>query len=351
MKKGRKLKGPISNLCELFFRTCNRIRFTLTTLPLYHSTTIRWQIPLYHLLLTLLLLAPQRAWSGSTTSGAALQKSPSAVAQSMGEAFVSIPASDGGIGALHYNPASSAFLDLNELHFMGRNGISDDTFSGMMFGSPTRYGTFSGALSYYSIGSIDLVDPQGRTRSAKAEEDIVANMNYGKTMGNFGVGINMKYLRSKLVETVNASTLAGDIGAQMKWNRMSFGLSLLNMGSPLKYASAEEPLPMTVRGGMSRTFNFNRAVPGRLIVSFDLVKERSVDIKELMGIEYLWNKMIAIRSGNQFGDDTGQLQLGFGIIIGQIQLDYDHLKLGDVNGVHSISATYRFGKKAERPKS
>ncbi len=294
------------------------------------------------------LSIPSLSHSASTSSGLVLLKSPSAVAKSMGEAFSSISAEEGGIGALHYNPASTAYLKGSELLLMGRNGISDDTFSGVVFGRPSRLGTFTGGFSYYSVGNIDLVDSAGRARSVRAEEDYIANLNYGKSVGGvLGFGVNVKYLSSKLVESVSASAYACDVGGQIKLNRMSMGFSVQNIGSGLKYSGTQEPLPMTMRWGISHRFDFKKAeFPSKLLWSFDLVKERDLGLKKFMGVEYLFNNMVAIRSGNQFDQDAGDFKIGFGFIMGQIRLDYDHLNIGSLNGVHTLSLTYRFSAKS-----
>src|SRR4051812_11967198 len=119
------------------------------------------------LLSAALFFSARPALAGSTSSGGMLVQSPRAISQSMGEAFVSISGDAGGVGALHYNPASTAFLKRSELYLMGRNGVADDTFGGAIFGQPTRFGTISGALTYYSVGDIDLVDSVGRARTVK----------------------------------------------------------------------------------------------------------------------------------------------------------------------------------------
>jgi len=283
----------------------------------------------------------------SSSSALMLLKSPSAAAQSMGEAFASIPGDAGGIGAEHYNPASTAYLKQSEVYLMGRNGLADDTFGGVLFGKPTHLGTFSAGFSYYSVGSIDLVDSNGVARTARAEEDKLVNLNYGKTFAQkFSVGGNIKYLNSKLVDTMSASAAAFDLGAQMQWNRFSFGLAVQNMGPSIQYRSASEPLPLALRGGLSQRLDFKNAqYPSRLLWSFDLLKIQDASLRKSVGVEYLWNNMIALRSGNQFDNDNGQLQIGFGFMAAGIQIDYDHLNVGDLNSVHMVSSTYRFGSR------
>lgn len=276
-----------------------------------------------------------------------LLKSPSAAGQSMGNAFAAVSADAGGIGSIHYNPASAAFLKRGEFFLMGRNGIADDTFGGFIFGRPARMGTVTGGFSLYRIGDIDLTDPQGRARTVRAQEDMLANLNYSKSVnGRLALGVSLKYLRSELAQTVSASAIAADLGAQYRMNRLSFGLAAQNLGQGMKYGSSTEPLPAMVRGGVTHTSHFDYSgTPGRLMASFDISKQMDSNLKKSVGLEYFWNNMVALRTGTQFDGGAGQLQIGVGFAAGQMQFDYDHLSVGDLNGEHTVTATYKFGKE------
>ena len=264
----------------------------------------------------------------------------------MGEAFTSIPSDEGGVGSQHYNPGSTAFLKNPEFSLTGRNGISDDRFGSMILGVPTRFGSLSGSFSYYGIGNVDLVDPEGRTRSVRAEDDTAVNLNYGKSLGGrLGLGFNLKYLQSKIAESLSASAIAADLGAQLKLNSFSLGLAVQNLGSSLKYRNTRESLPALVRGGASYKRDLNLSGrPERLILSFDLVKETGVNLKEFFGLEYLWNGMIAFRSGSKLGPDSEPLVIGVGFIVGRVQIDYNHSNIIEANGFHTLSLTYKFSK-------
>ena len=300
----------------------------------------------------IVLHALTEGFSGQSSAGAVLLKSPSAMAQSMAEAFVSMPADVGGVASLRYNPASTAFLKNPEMSLMGRNGIADDTFGAMVFGRPTGWGSLSGSLSYYTMGSIDLADPQGRTRSVRAEEDVAANLNYGKKIGKrLGLGFNLKALHSKLVDAFSSNAFAADVGAQLHRNRFSFGLAILNLGTPLKYANSAEPLPAAIEAGVSYKLSWNHSdVPQRLLLSFDVIKEMEETLKKFSGLEYLWNDTIAFRLGSKFGHDSEQLVMGAGFTVGRFQFDYDHFNLDEANGVHTVSATYKFAGNPAPPK-
>ena len=148
-----------------------------------------------------------------------------------------------------------------------------------------------------------------------------------------------------MADSVSANAVAADLGAQYKWRHFSFGFAMQNIGPSLKYRNKEEPLPLTLRAGFSHQIDMSRSqVPGRLTWAFDVSQERQSELEKSFGMEYLINNMVAIRSGNRFNKDNGQLQIGFGFIVGQVQIDYDHLNLSDLNGVHTVSATYRFKK-------
>jgi hypothetical protein len=291
--------------------------------------------------------------SAGTSAGNFLLRSPSAKNIGLSDAVTSIDVDYGGITALHYNPASTAFFENPQISLMGQRSFTDDNYGSVFFGIPTQYGSFCWNAVYYSAGDIELIDTLERSRTVKAEEDIVAGMNYSKSfLENFGMGLNVKAINSKLVDSFSASAVAMDIGAQLKLmaKSLSLGIAVQNLGTKLKYIDQEDSLPLTIRAGISNHFSLGLANKG--LLSVDLVKVNEENMKEFIGVDSIWNEIFVLRGGYKIGQDIGKFSIGIGFLMGKSELDYAYTNDGDVGNTHSVSLSYKFaGADSDVPKS
>src|SRR3990167_10296767 len=70
-----------------------------------------------------------------------------------------------------------------------------------------------------------------------------------------------KLIRSTLVETYSANTVAADIGylAESLETKTSFGLTLANFGPGMSYSGQKDPLPAVLRCGVAYRDAFTAA--------------------------------------------------------------------------------------------
>jgi|GEM_PF-1673079 len=292
--------------------------------------------------------------AGGTTSGLILLKNPSSHASSMAESFSSIGADVGGISALHYNPAAPSYLNEAQLSFTGQRGWIDDYFTAVYFGVPTNWGTYTANILYSNLGDIELINTAGQSSFVKAQRDWVLQLNYAEKLSDFyGTGVSLKLIQSNLVGSITANAIAIDFGNQIRFlqDQLALGFSVHNIGSRLNYASTSEPLPFVVRGGVSYRYpieiirSLRFYTTEELLVALDFVKENDTELKKAIGLQYIWQNSVALRTGYKFGQDLGKLNLGLGILTKSCNIDYSISDGSGLGVTHLVTLTYEFPKE------
>ncbi len=291
----------------------------------------------------------QTLFGAGTTAGNTLVQSVSARAQGMGEAYSSIPATEGGILTYHYNPAALGFSKCVETAFTFKRGIADDNFALFSLGYPMGLGKVAGTLIYYSVGNIDLITSAGTSRSVKAQKDLSAILTYSHLLGdNFSWGINGKFLRTQLIESFTANAFAVDIGAQYKIQNVMLGAAIQNAGTDIQYNKTSDPLPLTLRSGFSYRKEWSKDYKG--LVAFDILKRRGEDPKTALGLEYSVNgsvlphqSALALRAGYVLGQESGKISFGLGFNIDPYRVDYCMQLMDSSSSSHLITFAFLFG--------
>jgi hypothetical protein len=266
----------------------------------------------------------------------------------MAEAYTSMGAEQGGITAIHYNPAASAYLRYPEFSVMGQRGFAEDNFGSFYFGYPTTlYGSYGGGLQYYNAGSIELINTAGESRTVNSEQDFSAFFNYANIYSGFASGINARILRSSLVDEFSAIAGVVDIGAQGRVldDQVSLGVSVSDLGTRLHYAQTDEEIPWILRAGASYLYPFQDG--SHLIASLDAAAEKGEKIKEFLGFEYFLRNVVSLRAGYKAGQAAGKLSFGFGVIVNKVRIDYALTDSDGLGKVHTASLTYKFDRLDE----
>lgn len=298
-----------------------------------------------------LSLSPSILFAEGTNAGDILIQSLSAKAQGMGEAFASIPANEGRVTALQYNPASIGFLNQNEISVTYKGGVFGDNTGIISFGSPlwggrNGLGNFAGTFLYESAGDVDFVDGAGTKKTVNAQKDIGFILSYSRPLffENFTLGANGKILNSKLVENYSATAFALDLGALMKMGSFAFGGSVQNMGTGLKYNRTKEYIPFAFRLGASHRMKWFKQ--HSTLAGIDLIKQRDSNIKANFGLEYVYGDSkfpIAFRSGYKLGEDTGKINFGLGLSFAKLKLDYSMQVIAGTQNSHFVTLGFLFG--------
>ncbi|MBI2915431.1 MAG: PorV/PorQ family protein [Elusimicrobia bacterium] len=304
----------------------------------------------------LILLSAGTLYSAGTTSGNTLIQSVGAQPQGMGESFSAIPADEGGVLVYHYNPASLAHLKGKEIAFTFRRGIAEDNFAIVSFGSPLRVGrgsvhlgVLAGTFLYYSVGTIDLIDSSGNSRSVNSQKDMAFIVSHGYRFGEMvSLGVNGKVLRSELLESFSATAFALDMGTLLTLREVALSFGVQNIGTDLKYNRSSEQIPLLFRTGLSY-----RAVwlkDHKTLVAMDLFRQRDEDPKANFGFEYLYlgsavpqGGSVALRTGYRVGQDSGKLNFGLGLNLDRYRIDYSVQMMGGTGNNHFVSLGFSFG--------
>jgi hypothetical protein len=157
------------------------------------------------------------------------------------------------------------------------------------------------------------------------------------------LGMNAKYLKSTLLETYSASALAVDAGWLVMEPKLglSFGASVSNFGSGLKYVSEVTPLPSILRLGLAyqRPTVMDQSV--LLAAEGDFYTQEAQKSLRL-GMEYHFQSIFNLRLGYKAAEDNKGFTMGLGVRYEDMSLDF---AMGMGNAVYSASQvafSYKF---------
>ncbi len=249
--------------------------------------------------------------------------------------------------ALLYNPAGLGRINRNEATFMHDayvQGVSQEYLAlGLTQG-------FGGSLNYLSFGNVTrttINNPDG-TLGTFGLSDLALSGGYGRRFldDELSLGAGLTFLRES-VDDASASGAALDAGALYSPKRvpgLALGLSLLNVGPDVKFASAKTPLPTTGRLGAAYRFE---GLGARHTAALDVSQQRADAFRFGLGFESIVMRMMALRLGFTTRNDAGiGLTGGVGWAWDALAIDYAFSPYGDLGMAHRISLTYRWGDAA-----
>ena len=279
-----------------------------------------------------------------TTSAAFLKLGAGARPSAMGNCYVGI-ADDST--AIYWNPAGLAQIDAKNgtASLMHAVWFEEILYDWASYAVPIRnWGVFGIGVQYLSYGSIDQTDNTGLNTGTFSPTDMAISLAWAKKIKGFDVGLNIKYISSKIVNT--ATAYAADLGVMKKLmdNKLSLGLAVQNMGTALKYVTDNEPLPFNIKAGGAYKIKSN------WLGTIDINAPIDGPVYYGAGTEYvqkLSGKMqIAGRAGyNTENINTGGLNgftVGLGIKYLDYALDYAFVPYGDLGNTNRISFTVAF---------
>lgn len=305
------------------------------------------------LLLALVALAsgPAAASSGGTTGAPFLLLGTGSRTAALGQANAAW-ADD--VYGMAYNPAGIATVGRQEVGFAYNALIMDLEYNYIGYVLPFRRGgTLGLSFQYVDLGSVERREvlagggPSGVLGRATAH-DIAFSATYARTMTDFlDLGATVKVINETL-DNSSASAVALDIGA--KWRPpvpgLTFGVSLSNLGTRLKFVRANEDLPLTLRTGVGY-----RAPGGRWGVTGDVYYTREHDLEAGFGGEWwAWPEHVVLRAGvNTTTDEGSGLSLGAGFRWQDVTLDYAWVPFGELGDQNTVALAYQFGPVLRQP--
>ncbi len=294
----------------------------------------------------------------------------------MGCAFVAV-ANDAT--AIFWNPAGLSRISKSEATLIHTNWLVGTNFDFVGVVVPMGY------LGSIAVNVISLSTDEMEVRTVQRPEgtgekfsygDLSAGLSYAKNLTDrFSIGVNAKYI-SQRIWHMKAKGVAFDIGTLFKtrFNGLMIGMSISNFGASMKmegkdvfvnYDEAPQfggsndripaskltdkfPLPLLFRVGVA--MDILKSGSSRLTIAADAGHPNDNTEYINMGMEYVFNKNIALRFGykNLFTLDTEEgFTAGFGTKLKlaggvALKIDYAYQDFGRLQNAQRFSLGLEF---------
>lgn len=291
-------------------------------------------------LAALLLLVSQASWAAETASF--LNIGIGARALGMGGAYTAL-ADDAN--ALYWNPAGLSKLEKREFTVSHAEMFESTRLDFLAYAHPTSQGTFAAGLTYLSQGKIEGRDSMGRPTAGYDASDAAVTGAYARKLDLAEVGVAVKYVRSH-IGSVEAQSVAVDVGAKRALGSLILGAALRNMGPGLKYDNERNDLPLRLALGAAYKFAGGHAVAAEAVNG-----PRGTGTDASFGGEYQALKSVYLRTGyttqsavtGGTGFDAARgMTFGLGLRNEKWSMDYAILPTGELGRSHRFSLGARF---------
>ncbi|MEK7388429.1 MAG: PorV/PorQ family protein [Elusimicrobiota bacterium] len=241
--------------------------------------------------------------------------------------------------ALHWNAAGLAALEKREFTAGHAELFESTRLDSLTYAQPTSRGTFSGGVTYLSQARIEGRDALGRPAPGYNASDAALSLGYGRALEFARVGVGVKYIRSHIGSS-EAQGVALDLGAQRRFERLSLGAALRNLGAGLKFADRRDDLPLRLALGAAYTSEGGHSAAVELING-----PRGAGTQAALGGEYQAVSHLYLRAGyatqtaaGGSGFDAARgLAMGLGFRGATWSLDYAVLASGELGRAHRFS--------------
>lgn len=276
------------------------------------------------------------------TSGAQfLRLGVGARATSMGGAFTGV--SDDAT-AVYWNPAGIIQLNKRSISLMHAMCYEGMSYEWLSFVKPTSIGNMGVGIQYFSYGNIDERDTNGFKLGNFSPTDIAIIVSYARKVSNIFIGVNAKYISTKIIKSANAYAFDMGVLKKLMQDRLSLGLVIQNVGTGMKFIDKNDPLPINIKLGFAYNIKENWKF------AIDANKPNDNDINFGLGSEYCYkvNESIDVvgRAGyNTITKDTGGTNgttMGLGIDFSNYCIDYAFIPFGNLGNIHRISFDFKF---------
>jgi len=290
------------------------------------------------LLVTACLLAPGLAEAEDGSAGLAFLKlGVGARAIAMGDAYTAV---SGDASCLYWNPAGCVDIEDTDIILM-----HSEWFQGI------RY-EFAGAVRSecdraYGVGVVGLFVDDLEERDTASSDPLgtfgvfdfsIAGVYAQRLTGYLSAGASVKYLHEK-IDDETARGFAVDLGAQYRLPVLegaTLGLAVQNLGPQMSFIEEKFDLPTMYRFGAAYVTGAD-ALNGDILAVADLVLANDADPKAHFGVEYEYDRTLALRFGYRTGWDNQNISVGLGAKVGDFRLDYAYVPfysgLGDTHRI------------------
>lgn len=312
------------------------------------------------LALVLSLLAAAPAFAGysnsdiGTSTAQFLKLGAGARAEGMGEACTAVI---DDADAMYWNPAALSRIEQRSATMMLEALPAQINYEFMGYGqSLGRAGAIGGSIQYLDQPTIDQTDASGfNTGATFHPADMAVSGGYAYTIRNPNLGLlngasfgaTAKFISETITHTEDS--VGFDLGYlspayQVFDHDFRVAYAVQDLGKPMRFAQLNDPLPTTLRLGLSYEL-----APGWLLAG-DFDEPLDNGPYAALGTEYtiqtdkgsFSGRMgVNTRSISQTGDFSG-LSFGVGARLKQFGVDYAFTAMGELGLTQYVSLSFKF---------
>ncbi|MBN1594293.1 PorV/PorQ family protein [candidate division FCPU426 bacterium] len=320
--------------------------------------------------------ADVRAENAGTTGAPFLKIGTSSRAESMGAAYTAVV---DDVDATYWNPAGLMQLKRSSIGFTHLEWFEDIRYEYISYADKYDYiGAVGIGLGFLYLGDI----PKTLETTTGDYDDINSGGTFGASdllvnfawAGNLGlrenkVGVGVKIIQESIDDNQSFS-FGVDLGNQLllsktRWYRRlaknsgvayaipsTVGISVKNIGTPVKFFNQNDPLPLMVGLGLAYQF-LDEDLTAALDLNYQTVESM---LTMHVGAEY-WihtgmrsapdqSLDLALRAGYRTGYDSTTapgFSFGAGVRYASLGLDYVFMPFGDLGVTHRVSLKFSWG--------
>lgn len=260
-----------------------------------------------------------------------------AKAVGMGEAFT---AQSGEVTSAWWNPAGLSGIKGIQVSFTHNQWFQDITVE--HFTSALSFGKNTLGLSF-TMNKIPDIQKRGEVSTPEPialfdAHDVAFSLSFARIIKEeIGLGLSAKWLYEK-IDINSASGWGFDLGGiYLPFERLKFGLAILNLGQKIKFEKEKFSLPTLYKVGVTYLVE-KKNLNSDFVFGFDLVKPTDDEVKVHLGGEVSLYQTLKIRLGYQTGYDEKDFSFGLGTKFRKYSIDYAYLPYkSDLGSVHSVS--------------
>ena len=269
-------------------------------------------------------------------------------------------AAGAGAEAVFLNPASLSRIaaEAPSEVALGYDALLESSYTGSVaYARPLgRDGAFAAGLLYASQSAQTAYNSLGDSTGKFTPSDLALGAWYGRRLlGPVSLAGGLKIIRSQLDDR-SGMTAALDLGllakhvAEISDGPLDVGLSIQNIGPPLKLGSSSDPLPARIRaGGLWRVSPaFDAGIDINLPVDQDPYASLGVEGRipaSKIGSAKPW--IVSVRGGYDQNRTRGidgftGFSAGAGFDFAALRLDYAWIPFGDLGSLNRLTIAFRF---------
>jgi hypothetical protein len=288
----------------------------------------------------LMMAVPAAVFAGEPGSAGVpfLRFGLGARAAGMGEAYAAV-AEDAS--SVFWNPGAMPAVLGTRVTLAHNEYFQSLRFEQAAITHETKWGTFGFMFTGLYMDDMDRYDDLASAVSLGTfgAYDVAVALAYGRyIVPNVAVGVSLKPIYERIDE-LSASGFAVDAGVYhvSRIPGVKLAAAVANLGTPMKYEEEEFALPRYVRIGGSYEREV-ASIDGRVMLTFDALFPNDDGVREHIGGEYSYRRMLALRAGYKAGYDSQGATFGFGVVYRDVAVDYAFLPVSN-----DLGDSHRFG--------